>query len=121
MLLTYKRDPVSLDRAKELSSRFAASVNPSFLDTYGWVLYRRGETAASVHILEQVVAKVPNAAVARYHLGMAQSQLGNSAQARDNLALAVNSGTRFTGLDEAKATLDKLGKLPATAAAQPKT
>ena len=121
MLLTYKRDPVSLDRAKELSSRFAASVNPSFLDTYGWVLYRRGETAASVHILEQVVAKVPNAAVARYHLGMAQSQLGNSEQARDNLALAVNSGTRFTGLDEAKATLDKLGKLPATAAAQPKT
>jgi tetratricopeptide (TPR) repeat protein len=119
LLATYKKDAASLDRAKALTTRFADSANPSFLDTYGWVLYKRGETAASVPVLERVVAKVPNEPVARYHLGMAQSQLGSSAEARDNLSLAVNSGRKFSGLDEAKATLDKLPK--PTAAVAPKT
>jgi tetratricopeptide (TPR) repeat protein len=119
LLANFKKDPASLDRAKALTTRFADSANPSFLDTYGWVLYKRGETAASVPVLERVVAKVPNEPVARYHLGMAQSQLGSSAEARDNLTLAVNSGKKFSGLDEAKATLDKLPK--ASAAASPKT
>jgi tetratricopeptide (TPR) repeat protein len=121
MLVTYKTDPASLDRAKKLSAQFAESANPSYLDTYGWVLYRRGETAASVPVLERVVAKVPNEPLARFHLGMAQSRSGSSVEARDNLARAVNSGAKFSGLEEAKATLDKLAKLPATAAADPKS
>jgi len=120
LLASFKKDPASLDRAKALTTRFAVSENPSFLDTYGWVLYKRGETAASVPVLERVVAKVPNEPVARYHLGMAQSQLGSSIEARDNLTLAVNSGKKFSGLDEAKATLDKLPKQP-SAAPSPKT
>jgi predicted Zn-dependent protease len=119
LLATYRSDPASLDRAKELSSRFANSPNPSFLDTYGWVLFKRGDAADSVPVLTRVVEKTPNAAVARFHLGMAQSLAGDAADARDNLSRAVNSGTRFAGLDEAKATLDKLGK--STASAAPKS
>jgi hypothetical protein len=46
---------------------------------------------------------------------MAQSQAGRTAQARDNLTRAVNSGAKFSGLDEAKATLEKLAKLPSSA------
>ncbi len=121
LLATYRGDQASLDRAKALTARFADSQNPSFLDTYGWVLYKRGEAAASVPVLERVVAKAANDPVAHYHLGMAQSQLGSSAAARDNLTLAVNSGRKFSGLDEAKATLDKLAKAPATLAPSPKT
>jgi tetratricopeptide (TPR) repeat protein len=121
LLVTHKDDRASLDRAKELASRFADSANPSYLDTYGWVLYKRGETAASVPVLERVVAKVPSEALARYHLGMAQSKLGSSAEARDNLTRAVNSGAKFLGLDEAKSTLEKMAKLPLQAGAAPKT
>jgi tetratricopeptide (TPR) repeat protein len=121
LLATYKKDGASLDRAQQLSARFANSSNPSFLDTYGWVMFKRGDAAGSVPVLTRVVAKAPDAVLARYHLGMAQSLTGDSADARDNLARAVNSGARFTGLDEAKATLDKLAKLPATAASSPKT
>jgi tetratricopeptide (TPR) repeat protein len=119
LLVTYGKDSASLDRAKSLSARFADSSNPSFLDTYGWVLFKHGETAASVPVLQRVVLKSPDAAVALYHLGMAQSQSGSTTQALDNLTRAVNSGARFSGLDEAKATLDKLGKL--TSDASPKT
>jgi tetratricopeptide (TPR) repeat protein len=121
LLVTHKQDRASLDKAKTLAAGFADSSNPSFLDTYGWVLYKRGETAASVPVLERVVAKLPNEPTARYHLGMAQLQLGSSAEARDNLTRAVNSGAKFPGLDEAKSTLDKLAKLPATANAVPRT
>jgi len=121
LLATYKKDPASLDRAKELSARFANSPNPSYLDTYGWVLFKRGDAAGSVPILTRVVAKVPDAVIARYHLGMAQSLAGDNTDARDNLMRAVNSGSRFSGLEEAKATLDRLAKAPGAAAATPKT
>ncbi len=110
LLVTFQGDPASLDRAKSLSARFAESSNPSYLDTYGWVLYKHGEAAASVPVLERVVSKVPNAPLVLYHLGMAQSQSGSPAQALGNLTRAVNSGAKFSGLDEAKATIDKLGK-----------
>ena len=121
LLATYRKDPASLDRANELSARFANSPNPSYLDTYGWVLFKRGDAANSVPVLVRVVAKVPDAAVARYHLGMAQSMAGDATDARDNLARAVKAGTQFPGLNEAKATLDKLAKSPPVASATPKT
>ncbi|HEY0748173.1 MAG TPA: tetratricopeptide repeat protein [Steroidobacteraceae bacterium] len=119
LLVTYQKDPASLDRAKSLSARFAESPNPSYLDTYGWVLFKHGEAAASVPILERVASKTGDAPVVRYHLGMAQSQSGSTAQARENLSRAINSGAKFFGLDEAKATLEKLAQLSADAA--PKT
>ena len=121
LLATYKKDRASLDRAKELSARFADSSDPSYLDTYGWVLFKRGDAANSVPVLARVVDKVPDAAVARYHLGMAQSLAGDNLHARENLQRAVNSGAHFSGLDEAKAALDKLAKSSPTVAAAPKT
>ena len=119
LLVTYGKDAASIDRAKSLTARFADSSNPSFLDTYAWVLYKHGEAAASVPVLQRVVAEEPNAPVVFYHLGMAQSQAGSKAQALDNLTKAVNSGAKFSGLDEAKATLDKLAAVPV--ASTPKT
>lgn len=108
LLITYRSDPPSLDRAKTLASRFAESSNPAFLDTYGWVLFKRGEANASVPVLERVLAKAPDSPVALYHLGMAQSKAGSNLQARDNLSRAVKSGTKFSGMEEAKATLERL-------------
>jgi Flp pilus assembly protein TadD len=119
LLVEHRTDSTSLDRAKTLTSRFAQSNNLSFLDTYGWVLYKHGETTASVPVLEQVVAKAPKAAEARYHLGMALAKAGNTVKARDNLTRAVDSGAKFSGLEEAKATLEKLAKAPMVGA--PKT
>jgi predicted TIM-barrel fold metal-dependent hydrolase len=82
-------------------------------------LFKHGEAAASVPILQRVVSQFPGAPIVLYHLGMAQSQSGSSEQAFDNLTRAVNSGAKFTGLDEAKATLDRMAKLKSDAA--PKT
>ena len=54
LLVTYGKDAASIDRAKSLTARFADSSNPSFLDTYGWVLFKHGEAAASVPVLQRV-------------------------------------------------------------------
>lgn len=113
LLATYKKDPPSLDRAKQLAVRFADSQNPSYLDTYGWVLFKRGDAAASLPVLQRAVDKTPDGVVPRYHLGMAQWQTGNTADARSNLTRVVGAGTQFPGIAEAKAALDKLAKAPA--------
>ncbi len=113
LLVTYKTDRASLERAKQLSARFASSTNPSFLDTYGWVLYKRGEAAEAVAVLqtaESVAAKTSESPVSLYHLGMAEALAGQPDAARDSLSRSLKSGKSFAGMDEAKATLDKLAK-----------
>jgi tetratricopeptide (TPR) repeat protein len=117
LLTTYRKDQPSLDRAKELSARFATSTNMAFLDTYGWVLYKRGESAAAVAALQTASAKIPDSPVLLYHLGMAQASAGQADAARDSLSRSLKSGKNFSGMDEAKATLEKLVKLTAANAA----
>jgi tetratricopeptide (TPR) repeat protein len=108
LLVNHKKDSSSLDRAAQLASRVAQSSSPVFLDTYGWVLYTRGEAAAAVVALRNVIAKVPESPIALYHLGMAQVLAGETDAARDNLSHALKSGKQFSGWDEAKAELDRL-------------
>ena len=108
LLVTYKTDAASLNRAKDLASRFAGSRSPALRDTYGWVLYKRGEAAAAVPVLTQVVSEAPEAMVARYHLGMAQALAGDVGNARVSLSKAVESGQRFEGLQDAKSELEHL-------------
>jgi tetratricopeptide (TPR) repeat protein len=117
LLATFKTDRASLDRAKDLSQRFSSSANTDFLDTYGWVLYKRGESAAAVAVLQTVLSKTPESPVSLYHLGMAQASAGQADAARENLTRSLKSGKPFAGMDEAKATLDKLAKLTANNAA----
>jgi Tfp pilus assembly protein PilF len=109
-LVTHKKDQVSLDRALKLSVRFADSSNPDFLDTYGWVLYKHGDATAAVTVLRDVWVKAPRSPIVLYHLGMAQLLAGQAAAARDSLTRAVKSGKDFPGMDEAKATLDRLAR-----------
>lgn len=110
LLIETKSDQPSLQRAKQLASRFANSTNPSYLDTYGWVLFKEGEASSAVPVLETASSKAPGMAEPWYHLGMAQAQTGQAAAAKLSLAHSLQSGRDFEGKDEAKATLDKLDK-----------
>jgi tetratricopeptide (TPR) repeat protein len=121
LLITHNTDQASLDRAKLLTARFSASKNAAYLDTYGWVLYKRGEMTAAVAALRAALSKTPDSPVSLYHLGMAQASAGEAAAARDNLKRSLDSGQRFSGMDEAKATLDKLAVLGPTHSSSPKS
>lgn len=118
LLVTYKKDQADLDRAQQLAARFSGSPNPNFLDTYGWVLYKRGDAAAAVAALESASSKTPDSPTSLYHLGMAQALAGQNDAAKDSLSRSLKSGKSFTGMDEAKATLNKLAnQAPALAVA----
>lgn len=110
LLVTHRKDQKSLDRARDLSEQFADSNNAALLDTHGWVLYRRGQYAESLTVLERARKIAPDAQVVRYHLGMAQFKNGQNAEARANLQAALDSQRVFSGADEARATLASITK-----------
>jgi predicted Zn-dependent protease len=121
LLVNHRKDQASLDRAKQLATRFSASSNADFLDTYGWVLFKRGDAAAAVAALQSALSKAPDSPISLYHLGMAQVLAGQADAARDSLSRSLKSGKNFSGMDEAKATLDKLANQAPASAALPKT
>jgi len=108
LLVTHRSDEASLERAGQLAERFAASDNPAFLDTYGWVLYKRGRYAEAIVPLEKAVAKVPESQELSYHLGMAQLRAGRSADARKTLEVAVAGQQKYPGREEAQSALEGL-------------
>jgi len=108
LLVTYRNDSASLDRARDLSSDFATSDNGALLDTLGWVQFKRGEYQKALTILERAAEHAPDSRVIRFHLGMDQLQLGLREKARTNLETAVNGAGSFQGVEEARVALANL-------------
>ena len=61
---------------------------PQFMDTFGWVAYRRGDYAVAVSSLEGAVADLPNVAAIRLHLGMSHLAIGQDTKAMEQFAKA---------------------------------
>jgi tetratricopeptide (TPR) repeat protein len=108
LLVTYRKDQVSLNEAQELTSAFDHSDSPSLLDTQGWVRFKRGDLVEAIPELEAAAARAPNSKVIRYHLGMAQIEAKQLAKARSNLESALQGGQSFEGAEEARTALAKL-------------
>ena len=108
LLVTYKSDQASLDRARELTSAFATSNDGQLLDTNGWVRFKRREYQDAVAVLERAVERAPESKVIRYHLGMAELKLGQPERARTNLESALAGPGSFSGSEEARSALASL-------------
>ncbi|MEJ1964436.1 MAG: tetratricopeptide repeat protein [Gammaproteobacteria bacterium] len=108
LLITYKQDQASLDRARDLSAPFATSNVGAFLDTHGWVRFKRGEFNQALPVLERAVAESPDSRLVRFHLGMALYKAGQRDQAITNLEKALDGGAKFSGADEARSALAAL-------------
>ncbi len=108
LLIEYKDDETSRSEARDLAKTLQNSNNAAYLDTYGWIEYKFGESARAVEVLEKAVAAAPNAAILRYHLGMAYMAQGNEVLAKDNLSQAIASSPEFRGFEQAKETLAKI-------------
>lgn len=105
LLVTYKSDQASLDRARDLTAGFSESPSGSFLDTAGWVRVKRGEYAAALPMLERAATISSGSWEIRYHLGVAQAHAGQEARAKESLesALAGANAARWAG--DARAVL----------------
>ncbi|THB70547.1 MAG: hypothetical protein D6B28_08975 [Gammaproteobacteria bacterium] len=108
MLVRYRKDQKSIDQAYELVKIFENSSNPALIDTAGWVNYKKNNNEKAIELLEKAVDKAPQAAVFRYHLGMAYLKSNLKEMAKSNLQKSIDAGVKFAGLDEAKDALKKL-------------
>jgi len=118
LLLDVRTDKASYERALTLASRFAkGSKHPFNLGVLGWAYYRNSDYGSATRFLERAVDASPDQIPQlRYYLGMAYLKAGNAPGARKELQRAVDSaaatGTTFTGLEEAQATLKTLQARP---------
>jgi len=111
LLLDYRTDEASFQRALRLVSDFESSQNPAFLDTLGWANYRLGEYEQAIFFLERAASRARRVPVLRYHLGMAYFAADNRYAARRELHEAIAlSKSGFTGFDEAQTVLAQLQK-----------
>ncbi|MDH5274981.1 MAG: tetratricopeptide repeat protein [Gammaproteobacteria bacterium] len=114
LLLDVRKDEASYARALKLTAGFAEGArHPLNLAVLGWANYRNGKYAEAAQYLERAIAGSPGEIPQlRYYLGMAYLKAGNSAGAEHELQRAVDTatatGTRFTGLDDARAALKRL-------------
>jgi Flp pilus assembly protein TadD len=88
LLLDYRSDKESIDRALSLADALKNSNLPQFQDTLGWAQYRRGDYKSSISTLEAAAAKLPNMAAVRYHLGMSYAATGAADKADEQLKAA---------------------------------
>lgn len=108
LLLDYRSDAASHQRALALAKRFEQATNPALLDTVGWAYYRTGDYPRAVQYLERAVAAA-GVPLLRYHLGMAYLANQNPNGAKQELKQAVEGAkSDFVGLEEARRTLAKL-------------
>jgi tetratricopeptide (TPR) repeat protein len=108
LLVTYGKDAGDLARAKDLAERFAASRNPTYLNTYGWVLYQHGEVEQALPALQKAVEGRPESSLLRYHLALAQFKAGRRDEARSNLERALARDDAFPGRQDAQQLLAEL-------------
>lgn len=108
LLITYRKDQASLDAARDLSAPFASSNVSAFLDTHGWVRFKRGEFNQALPVLERAALQSPDSKVLLFHLGMAQSKAGSRDKAITSLEKALAGDAKFKGADEARTTLAAL-------------
>ncbi|NJL59095.1 MAG: tetratricopeptide repeat protein [Desulfobacteraceae bacterium] len=82
--------------------------DPSVMDTLGWVLYKKGRYPSAIQEFKESVEKMPENAVARYHLGLAYYQNQQKALAKEQLEKALSLNSKFDGAEEAKKILSQL-------------
>ena len=100
LLLDYRSDKASLDRAVALSDPLKNTNVPQFQDTFGWIQFRRGEFKEAIATLESAVAKLPDMAAIHYHLGMSYAAAGVAEKAAEQLNTALALEPDGTALKE---------------------
>jgi tetratricopeptide (TPR) repeat protein len=92
---TYAEQGIKLNEAEALIRR-ALAISPHdgfYIDSLGWVYYRRGEYDKAIEYLERAVALAPDDPTIAEHLGDAYRQAGRNSDAlriyRDALSRAT--------------------------------
>lgn len=108
LLVSYRHDAVSAQRARTLVNKISDASSPAYLDTIGLIHLRLGENQQAVVVLQRAVKAVPNEPLFRFHLGKAYLATKENDAARAELLLALDSDKSFEGKQEAISLLASL-------------
>ncbi|MCP3908873.1 MAG: tetratricopeptide repeat protein [Oceanicoccus sp.] len=109
LLMDHFNSAETVTRAAELAADLAATENPAFLDTAGWVQYQQGNYPQAVSLLSAAIEFGGKGADYHYHLGMAYYKSDMKQQAKEQLELALaDKKADFAGKEEAESTLQQL-------------
>src|SRR5262249_8829708 len=97
----------NLDRAYDLArkARELQGQDPSVADTFGWVLYKRGDYQQALTILQESAQKAADRPEIQFHLGMTAYMMGQTELARAALKKAASAAKDFPGKQESKRRL----------------
>ena len=90
LLATYRNDDASLERAFSVAKRLRGTEVAPFQDTYGWILFRRGEAEEALTYLEPAAVSLASDPIVQYHLGRIYEDLGRPDDAIVQYDLAVS-------------------------------
>ena len=79
--------------------------DPAIADTFGWVLFKRGEYQQALPILQESAAKLPDSPEVQFHLGMTAYMMGQTDSAKVALQKAANAAKDFPGKEESNRRL----------------
>jgi len=106
-LYQQKDDPRAVEFAEKAHK--SAPDSPRIMDTLGWILVQRGDTARGVDLLEKARDKLPLEPDVLYHYAVGLHRAGRSDEAAKYLRNLVNFYGDFSAIDDAKALLDEIG------------
>lgn len=101
--LYQEKDEAALDYAQRANK--LAPDSPAVLDTLGWLLVERGDTARGLPLLQRAAALAPQASDVRYHVVLAHLKGGDKAAARKELDLLLASNKDYPKAAEARQLL----------------
>ncbi len=82
--------------------------NAAVLDTFGWILLAQGQDKLAIEHLSRAVELAPQAPEIRYHLSKALIAGGQSARAREMLAVLLSDERVFDGRADAERLLESM-------------
>ena len=116
LLSTLEDDPESLEKAYLVARRLRDTGEPAFKDTYGRILFLRGDVTGAIEYLEPAAEALPSDAMVQYHLGAAYLSAGRTEDAREVLerALEIAGDDPRPEFETARADLADLAAAPKT-------
>lgn len=100
------------DRAADYARRAyeAAPGRPEVVDTYGWIMLRKGNHEQAVALLSKAMGGAPDNPDIRYHFASALVKAGDNLGALRELETILDGDSIFPSRVDAEALLQTLGK-----------
>jgi Tfp pilus assembly protein PilF len=100
------KDPRAVATAEQALA--VSNGNPAVMDTLGWMLVEKGDTARGLPLLQKAAVLAPDAADIQYHLAYGLAKSGDKAGARKELDKLLSQNRQFAQIEDARALLKTL-------------